>query len=60
MDEQTAEKGSPCVGCNVREPWEHRCEGAPCVCEECREADRLFPGAARPASSVLPPTEGRA
>lgn len=31
-----------CDGCNVREPWEHRCHGKPCPCEECREADRLF------------------
>jgi hypothetical protein len=33
-----------CDGCNVREPFEHRCHGAPCPCEECREADRLFGG----------------
>jgi hypothetical protein len=31
-----------CDGCNVRGGWEHRCHGAPCPCEECREADRLF------------------
>lgn len=31
-----------CDGCNVREPFEHRCHGLPCPCQECREADRLF------------------
>jgi len=46
-----------CDGCNVREPFEHRCHGErsvvlgqhtnkPCECPECREADRLFPDAA--------------
>lgn len=34
-----------CDGCNVREPWAHRCFGAKsgCTCGECREADKLFP-----------------
>lgn len=31
-----------CDGCNVREPFEHRCHNALCLCTECREADRLF------------------
>lgn len=33
----------PCDGCNVRQPWEHRCHGEPCPCEECAEERRLFP-----------------
>jgi hypothetical protein len=50
MDAKLAElrKGAPrvdppplCDGCSVREPFEHRCAGAPCPCEGCREADRL-------------------
>lgn len=32
----------PCDGCNVREPFEHRCWGASCPCEECAEARRRF------------------
>ena len=24
-----------CDGCNVREPWEHKCSGGDCVCVEC-------------------------
>lgn len=35
-----------CDGCNVREPWEHRCHGEPCTCPECREERRLFGSAA--------------
>lgn len=31
-----------CVGCGVREPFEHRCVDPSCTCEDCREADRLF------------------
>jgi len=27
-----------CDGCNVREPWEHRCHGKPCECPRCRES----------------------
>lgn len=47
-----------CDGCNVREPWEHRCHGEPCQCEECAdELHDLFPGsgavAAAAAQAVL-------
>jgi len=31
-----------CDGCDVREPWEHRCFGPGCPCEECIEERRLF------------------
>lgn len=31
-----------CAGCDVREPWEHRCHGWPCACEECRAAACLM------------------
>ncbi len=45
-----------CDGCNVREPFEHRCHGYRsvvrgestdkiCECKDCREADLLFPTA---------------
>jgi hypothetical protein len=40
--EREGEGRALCDGCNVREPYEHRCHGVPCPCEECREADRLF------------------
>jgi len=35
-----AEIGALCDGCNVHEPWEHRCHGEPCACLECREERR--------------------
>lgn len=41
-------KAKLCQGCDVREPYEHRCHGAPCVCPECREADTLFGPAMAP------------
>lgn len=28
-----------CAGCDVNEPWEHRCCGGDCECERCRESD---------------------
>lgn len=31
-----------CDGCDVRDPWEHRCHGEPCACEDCREERRIF------------------
>lgn len=31
-----------CDGCNVREPWEHKCFGPQCSCEECKEERELF------------------
>lgn len=35
-----------CDGCDVREPFEHRCHGESCSCLECAEERRLFGGAA--------------
>ncbi len=46
-----------CDGCNVREPFEHRCHGYSsvvygeqtnkiCGCRECREQDLRFPSSA--------------
>lgn len=31
--------GCLCDGCNVREPWEHRCHGEKCTCDNpvCKE-----------------------
>lgn len=42
--EHLRDLGTPtrCDGCNVREPWEHRCHGEPCACEDCREERRIF------------------
>lgn len=36
-----------CDGCNVREPWEHRCHGEPCRCAECHEIDLRASGGPR-------------
>lgn len=32
-----AEITNVCPGCDVREPWEHRCFGEGCHCEECKQ-----------------------
>lgn len=36
------EAAAICDGCNVRPPWEHRCHGQPCPCNDCREADETM------------------
>ena len=31
-----------CPGCNVAEPWEHRCHENGCECEECHPACKIL------------------
>lgn len=33
MDTKPLVSGCLCDGCNVRQPWEHRCHGVDCNCD---------------------------
>lgn len=35
-------KPSLCAGCDVRQPWEHRCCGSGCPCVDCRSVEAMF------------------